>query len=452
MNILFLLQPGQQTRLIFRDMIRGAERLGHRVMTLELLPIERMYQRAAAQRQELCNDMSELVSSFIKQNHVRLSVGMWANGLSAFSAVQREGGPVSFYDAIGEPHALIWLDAPHKAHEGGVREHLSGTIFRGPMLYHYTNNAGTAREMTELYGWPNVADLPWGVDPDAFTPYGNVNKEFDIVFCGGGNGGGDTNPTPLMLEEVSKDEPDVERIRHDLAERLIPRLEQIVARVAAPQQAALRQVCMLMRQSQLERRDTPLLDRLEGVARQDGGLAGAVQALKRDPVLYSELAFALRSIEHFQRAFVVTYLARYFKVATYGAMDLKDWGCKAVRLGPVEHEQQARVYSRGRIGLSIMRHEDEIGVHLKPFEITACGLACLCGRRPGLDELFEDDREIVSFASPLEARLKAERLLREPDRLREISAAGRVRTLSRHTWAQRMESLIRFVGARSGRW
>jgi len=451
-NILFLLQPGQQTRLIFRDMARGAERLGHRIMTLELAPVERLYQRAPAQRQHLCNDMSELVAGVIKQNHIRLTVGMWANGLSAFSAVQREGGPISFFDAIEEPHALIWLDAPHKAHEGSVREHLGGSIFRGNMLFHYTNNPGTAREMTDLYGFRNVAALPWGVDADVFTPYGNVNKEFDIVFCGGGNGGGDTNPTPLMLEEVSRDEPDMDRVRHDLAERLIPRLEELVKRAPAAQQAALRQVCNMMRQSQLSERDTPLLDRLEAIARQDAGLGAAVQTLTRTPVLFSELAFALRSIEHFQRAFIVTYLARYFKVATYGAMDLKDWNCKAVRLGHVDHEQQARVYSRGRIGLSIMRHEDEIGLHLKPFEITASGLACLCGRRPGLAELFDDGREIEAFDSPRDARLKAERLLNDPDRLREMSAAGRVRTLSSHTWAHRMEELIRFVGRSANRW
>jgi spore maturation protein CgeB len=448
MNILFFLQPGELTRFMLVDVLRGCEELGHRCFILELAPIERLYSRSPQVRQQVQADMSELVGSFIKENHIRLSVGMWANAVVAMSTVQRDGEIVSFFEAIEEPHLLMWLDSPERAHQGTLRPYLQTPLFRGRYLCHHTNNPASAREMTEVYGFTNVCPLPYGVNPQVFTPYGNVNKEFDIVFGGGTDG----PPTAAMLEELAKDEPDLERIRHEQAETIIPALEALAGRVEADLQPAVRKVLSLARESQLAAREVPLLDRLAAIRQQDPALAPAVGRITSDAQLYVELSLTLRSIEHWQRPFVVSWLSRYFSMALFGDVDLTAWKCRARSFGRVPCNEQARVYSRGRLGLSVMRWQDDVGLHLKPFEITASGAACLCHHRVGVDDLWVDGEEIVTFRALPEARQKVEALLRDPARLGAIADAGRVRTLSCHTWAARMEELIRSVGQSTGRW
>lgn len=445
MNVLFLVQPGDLTRHILLDMAHGAEQLGHRVLTLETAPLQRLYARQPALTPALMADVSELVAAFIRSNRIDVSIAMWANGPSLLSNTEINGRLVSFFEAIQSPHVLYWLDAPHKAHELTLRPHLRSTVFQSRWLFHVINNAGVAREMREIYGWPNVLALPYGVNPDVFRPYEDVQPEFDIVFCGGGNGAGDTQPTAAMLEEVRRDEPDLLRIRHELAEALIPRFEALTDRVERSLQAPLRQVLARMRQLQLTQRDVPPLDRLDAIAAEDAALLPAVAALRADHELFIDAAFALRSIEHWQRAFTVTYLARYFNVATFGAMDLRDWGCRATRLGPVAHADQARQYARGRLGLSVMRWEDEVSVHLKPFEITASGAACLCAWRSGIDELFADGTEIATFRSPPAARAATTALLSDDGRRVPLATAGRERSRGEHTWAARMRSVVNWL-------
>lgn len=448
MNILFFLQPGELTRFMLLDMLRGCEELGHRCFVLELAPIEQLYSRSPPVRQQVQADLSELVGSFLKENHIRLSVGMWANALVAMSAVQRDDEVISFFEAIEEPHLLMWLDSPERAHQGTLRPYLQTAFFRGRYLCHHINNPATAREMTDVYDFTNVCALPYGVNPQVFTPYGNVNKEFDLVFGGSTDG----PPSPAMLEELTSDEPDLERIRHEQAEAIIPALDAIVQRVEAALQPAARKVLSLARESQLAARDVPLLDRLDAIRQQDAGLAPAVERLTRDAQLYIDLSTTLRSIEHWQRPFVVSWLARYFSLALFGDLDLTAWKCRARSFGRVPWTEQARVYSRGRLGLSVMRWQDDVGLHLKPFEITASGVACLCQCRVGLEDLWVDGEEIVTFRTLPEARQKVEALLRDPLRLAAIADAGRVRALSCHTWAARMEELIRRVGQSTGRW
>jgi spore maturation protein CgeB len=143
---------------------------------------------------------------------------------------------------------------------------------------------------------------------------------------------------------------------------------------------------------------------------------------------------AVRGVEQFERAFVVSYLSRRFNCATFGSGDYSAWGCRAHRFGELAYEDQAKVYSRGRIGLNVGRWQDDAGLNLKSYEITASGAACLCGWRNGFNESFVDGVEAVSFRSPADAAQKARELLAAPSRLASVAAAGRERTLREHTW------------------
>ena len=113
--------------------------------------------------------------------------------------------------------------------------------------------------------------------------------------------------------------------------------------------------------------------------------------------------------------------------------------------GFIPYDQQGRMYARAALGLSVMRWQDEVGVHIKPFEIMASGAACLAERRAGMEALWTEGKEIAMFDSPAEARQKAAALLADPAGLRDLTAAGRARTLRDHTWGKRVGTIVELV-------
>jgi spore maturation protein CgeB len=147
-------------------------------------------------------------------------------------------------------------------------------------------------------------------------------------------------------------------------------------------------------------------------------------------------------VESFERAFTAAWLSRRCRAAVFGEMNA-DWPVRAERAGHVAFGAMAGWYRRGVAGLNVMRWQDDVGVNLKPLEIGASGVACVCGRRAGVEALFEDGKEIVTFDGPAGA-LEAVRTLREsPARAREIGEAARARVEREHTWAHRAAVIAR---------
>src|SRR5262249_22651970 len=138
--------------------------------------------------------------------------------------------------------------------------------------------------------------------------------------------------------------------------------------------------------SQLTDRHAPMLARIRQLAAQDPSWRSGAEALVRSLPLYVKVTSAVRSIEAWERAFTFAFLSRHFRCATFGAGGpaLDAWGVRATHLGSIRWEDQAEAYSRGSIGLNVMRWQDDMGLNMKPYEITASGAVCLCARRAGL--------------------------------------------------------------------
>lgn len=79
--------------------------------------------------------------------------------------------------------------------------------------------------------------------------------------------------------------------------------------------------------------------------------------------------------------------------------------------------------------------------NMRLYESTGMGALLLTERKDNLSELFEPDREVVTYSDPDEAVSKIEALLAEPERLAQIAEAGNARTLREHTYAARMQEL-----------
>jgi len=91
------------------------------------------------------------------------------------------GRAVSLFEATKSPHLCLWLDAPERAHSNGIRGLFNTGFFKSDYLYHWINNPGSAREMTEIFGFSNVIPQGYGINPDLFHPDPAAKKEFDIV-------------------------------------------------------------------------------------------------------------------------------------------------------------------------------------------------------------------------------------------------------------------------------
>lgn len=435
MNVLFLAHPGTNARSVFLDCARGFERAGCRVFHWELAPMWQATERDKALAPRLVSEFTALFAAFVKANRIDASVAMWANGLLSLMNAAKDGRIVSAFDAIGLPHLLFWLDAPHWAHSGNFRAHFRSPLLAGAKLLHVINNPATAREMETVLGFANVVSRPYGVDEEVFRPYPEERKELDVVFS---SGPGDPPPTELALKELESDEPDWRAIRAEAARAALADLEPLAHR--SPQPASMAALFRSLVGAQIENRDEPMLDRLDRL-RTDPGLSAAAELLLANPALYVDATMKVRGVERFERAFTVAYLARRFRVGVFGGGDYSAWGAPVQTLGMVPWESQARMYARGRVGLNVMRWQDDVGLILKCFEITASGVPCLVAQRRGLEELFGPD-EVAAFTGPADAARRIRELLDSPGRLAELSERGRARTLRDHTWTRWARDLM----------
>jgi hypothetical protein len=452
MNILFLEHPGTNSRSIFRDIMSGFEQLGHHCLIMPLEPIWAVPHKAPDAAQKLRGDLGRLLVQFIEANAIDLTVAMWGNALTAFGLFRDDHGSVgTIFESIDHPHLMIWLDSPERVQDGEFLPLFQMGVFRSPLLFHFINNAGTAEEMVQLFGFrrENILTMDYGIEPTIFRPHDDVRREYDIVCSLGGR-----HPaTPLMIDQVQQDEPDMQAVRHALAESLPPRLATMAEQFDKSVQPAVEKVLHLLLEIQLTSPQTPMMHRLLGLVESDASLRGGVEALGRDLPRYVSATQLIRSIESFRRAFILSYLSRYFRCAAFGGgLDLSDWPHRVESLENLEYADQARAYSLGHFGLSVMRWQDEVGLHIKPLEIAASGALPVVEQRSGIEALFPSKSPVVIFNTPAEARRKMQSLLDDPAGLAMQTAVAQQHTHDRHTWKHRASAMLEDIGRKTDRW
>ncbi|MFP4486925.1 MAG: glycosyltransferase [Campylobacterales bacterium] len=79
--------------------------------------------------------------------------------------------------------------------------------------------------------------------------------------------------------------------------------------------------------------------------------------------------------------------------------------------------------------------------NVRLYEIPGVGTCLLTDHKDDLEELFDIDKEVVSFNSKEEALDKAEYLLKNPDIAKKIGDSGQKRILKNHTYLNRAKEL-----------
>jgi len=245
-----------------------------------------------------------------------------------------------------------------------------------------------------------------------------------------------------MLEEIEKANPDVERIRKDVASRLGPRLDEVAAEFDENLRPAARRLLDALVEERLADRHTAAIVHLQKAVRADNALAVAGAELMSDPARYVKATNLVRTIETWERPFLVAYLSRHFKALRLGIQKYDAWGIEGDRTEFVPYHEQSEVYARAHFALNVMRWQDDCSLNSKIFEVTAARCGCLQAYRSGVEEAFDDGSEILVFRTPGEAREKLADILASPDRREALIDAGHRRTLADHTWVNRMQIVV----------
>ncbi len=437
MRLLALVPPGTNSRSQFIELLRGATLAGHTVVIEDVALFMAEVQKrhaAGAPIDQTRTLYARYLEGMVREHRIDAVITIWIDPLTLLPIVPNTGRESSFLEVLGIRCFHWWLDAPFWAYAGRALGAFANGRFTGVTHTHVINNPGTADEMRRVLALRAVVAQPYGVDPASFRPW-PLEREYDLAVNAGP---GDPPPTPTMLRELDRDEPDTAAIRQDLAARALPAVRAAIepAFGAAASQIAERWV-----QEQVNDPDRPMLAKFDAAC---GADAPDRTALTAQPQAWATATAALRTIDNWQRAFTAAYLSRRFRTLIIGPVDWdrSGWPITGDRTGPVLYHELAVAYSRCRLGLNVMRYQDDVGLNPKALEVAASGTVLLQRWRAGFDDTFADGREAVSFRSPQEAARHARELLAHPDRLAAVSAAGRTRVLAEHTWCHKARHLF----------
>jgi spore maturation protein CgeB len=109
---------------------------------------------------------------------------------------------------------------------------------------------------------------------------------------------------------------------------------------------------------------------------------------------------------------------------------------------PVYYEEKAEAFKGAKIVLNSLHYGEVWGINVRAFEAAGIGAFQMIDWRPGLAQLFEDGRELISFQGIDDLKRKIDYWLpRDAERL-EIAAAGMRRAHAEHTYRHRLELLL----------
>jgi len=98
------------------------------------------------------------------------------------------------------------------------------------------------------------------------------------------------------------------------------------------------------------------------------------------------------------------------------------------------------ILGSAKMGLNILRPQNEMGHNIRTFEIPASGTMMLSERSQELLNLFEEDKEAVYFSNPDELNEKVTYLLQNNHLIHSIAKAGYQKSMQ-HTINQRISEI-----------
>ena len=300
-----------------------------------------------------------------------------------------------------------------------------------------------AAELRRILGWPNCFACPLACDPDMIRPAEPADPEFDVVAIYGGSpklaerlkpflDSEDPDPRDIMMSYVDEIRAGLDALwKSDAPESLRPQLSALASKLLTA------------------RLNDPLTASIRHVPALTDEFPVAMRWLTINHLVYFKMTAQLYKVRSWLRHFMPAYLAKHFRVAIFGG-DWTGMGCVKGQWGEsgwIDQSDMPKVLAKGAVTLNLSAGYDEEGITAKPFEIAASGVAMLHNEATGLGEFFEPGKEVLTFATPRQARERVQSLLQDPAKRRSIGAAARARLERDHSWDTRLLRLLAPIGA-----
>ena len=115
----------------------------------------------------------------------------------------------------------------------------------------------------------------------------------------------------------------------------------------------------------------------------------------------------------------------------------------------VYNHEKARAFRGASIVINNLHYGETWGLNVRAFEAAGAGAFQMVDWRPGVGQLFEDGKELVTFRSVADAKQKIDFWLPRLNERREIAEAGMRRAHAEHTYALRLQLLLDTLAGRS---
>lgn len=141
---------------------------------------------------------------------------------------------------------------------------------------------------------------------------------------------------------------------------------------------------------------------------------------------------------------------------TFEGYDMKIWGrnCPVWLSSPVKkcytrhfiaESEKARALQSAKIVVNAMQCAEIEGVNCTLFETAGCGAFQVADWKPALPELFEPEREIVTFHTRRELKDKADYYLAHPVERQRTAARAYIRAHRDHTYENRLQQMFEMM-------
>lgn len=108
--------------------------------------------------------------------------------------------------------------------------------------------------------------------------------------------------------------------------------------------------------------------------------------------------------------------------------------------------EKAKAFNSAKIVLNTMHFGEILSVNCRLFEAAGCGVFQVADDKPVLPELFEPEREIVTFRTRAELKEKVDYYLAHPEERQEIADRAYDRAHREHTYERRLKKIFEALG------
>ncbi len=164
-------------------------------------------------------------------------------------------------------------------------------------------------------------------------------------------------------------------------------------------------------------------------------------------IKYFEIAYLARKIANIERICVLNMLAERHKVTLFTYSDENTEELTNVRIMPPVQagEATAFLFAHSKINLNLSIKGIEAATPQRVMDIMGAGGFVITNYCEETLELFEEDKEIVTFKSPEELEEKVGYYLSHEKERKKIARAGYEKVLSCYTYEQKIPQLLEWV-------